>query len=132
MTADKDIALFSPARRRVPKPADPATEPRYKLQRQERIERLCRELEAKPEKKPNPVVRTHGLSHTLAYKPWLGIVQHYPDLVCERWLCGENGKHPLALFFEDMGERPSRAHYLGRIDGKGMFCPGNCRWVTRL
>jgi hypothetical protein len=51
--------------------------------------------------------------------------------VCDRWRFGENGKRGLECFIEDMGDPPSSAHSLDRINNDGNYEPSNCRWATR-
>lgn len=74
---------------------------------------------------------TRGTSPT--YKVWLNMHQRcrrggrrgeYADIsVCDRWSSFE-------AFLADMGERPSARHSIDRVDPRGDYEPGNCRWAT--
>lgn len=44
--------------------------------------------------------------------------------VCASW-------HTFSNFLRDMGERPARGLSLDRINNKGNYEPGNCRWADR-
>ena len=45
--------------------------------------------------------------------------------VCQAW------EKDFARFLSDVGPRPSRDHFLDRIDNNGDYRPGNVKWSTR-
>jgi hypothetical protein len=80
----------------------------------------------------------HGMYGTPTYNSWWAMKQRctYPKHVeyhrygargvqlCPEWL-------EFSGFFADMGERPSVAHSIDRIDSAGHYEPKNCRWATK-
>lgn len=80
----------------------------------------------------------HGKSKERIYKIWCGIkdrclnenTKDYCNYggkgvnICDRW------KNSFQLFYEDMGEPPTKKHQIDRIDPLGNYEPFNCRWVT--
>lgn len=81
--------------------------------------------------------KVHGLARDPAYTSWKSMIarchneqaidfEHYGGRgisVCERW------RESVLNFLEDMGPRPPGGS-LDRIDPKGHYEPGNCRWAT--
>lgn len=87
---------------------------------------------------------THGLTGTVEFRIWNSMLSrcYYEGnssfmfyggrgiKVCDRWVIGENGKHPLICFIEDMGLRPTSNHSIERENVNGNYEPNNCKWVT--
>lgn len=83
-------------------------------------------------------LRKHQMAGTPLYHVWGGMIgrctnpnnDDYPRYggrgitVCDLWRDFES-------FFSDMGEPPTRAHTLDRIDNSQGYKPGNCQWATR-
>lgn len=69
---------------------------------------------------------------------WKGIIQRCenPNHDAFRWYGGKGvslypeWRSDFDAFAQAVGERPSMAHTLDRIDGSGDYAPGNVRWAT--
>lgn len=82
--------------------------------------------------------KRHGGCGTLTYARWKSMMarcyqvnatnyRYYGAIgitVCERW-------HAFASFRDDMGECPSKAMTVDRLDNALPYQPDNCRWATQ-
>lgn len=80
---------------------------------------------------------THGRSKSRLYNAWTGMITRCKNpkvrafkwygakgiRVCKRW-------HKFENFLADMGELPTPKHTIDRINTRGDYEPGNCRYVT--
>lgn len=81
---------------------------------------------------------THGRRKTPEYKAWQSLIRRCYNqndagyhryggrgiTVCDRW------RKSFALFFEDMGPRPSASHSIERQNNNKGYCKENCCWAT--
>jgi hypothetical protein len=83
--------------------------------------------------------RTHGQAKGDTYRVWQGIQQRcHNEKNTNYWRYGARGirvcdqwRQSFETFLADVGERPSRAYSLDRIDNDKGYEPGNVRWATR-
>lgn len=88
--------------------------------------------------------RTHGKAATPEYRIYHGMLKRCYNrkssgyrsygaqgiCVSPRWLTGCGDMGGFECFLADMGQRPSEAYSLDRIDTYGNYGPDNCRWAT--
>jgi len=95
----------------------------------------CLHREIVSENVGNP---THGLSSGPEYRAWQQAKQRCFNPKHHLWgsyggrgitMCPE-WVESFELFYEEVGERPSKKHSLGRIDNDGDYEPGNVEWQT--
>jgi hypothetical protein len=78
--------------------------------------------------------KRHGMYGTPTYKSWSEMKQRcknpkHSNSNCYVGITYCNEWEDFKNFFIDMGVRP-RGTSLDRINGKGNYCPENCRWAT--
>jgi len=85
----------------------------------------------------------HGLTRNdrqpKEYQIWAQIVQRCLNPKCKKYpLYGGRGikmaekwRKSFTAFLKDVGKRPSKKHFLGRLDPYLGYSPGNVQWFTR-
>lgn len=82
---------------------------------------------------------THGLTNTPEHKVWQGIKRrcYNPNDKTFKYygakgiIMSEDWKNNFTSFLRDMGKRPNNNYSIDRINPKGNYEKGNCRWVTQ-
>lgn len=82
---------------------------------------------------------THGLTGTYLYRTWSQIIQRCtnPNNPAFQNYGGRGIKidpvwrESFLAFKDAIGDRPSSAHSLDRVDNSGDYVPGNLRWASR-
>lgn len=91
-------------------------------------------------KQPKVGQRTHGRTGTKAYYAWANMItrcnnpqsknsKEYSQrgiTVCQQWI------DSFQDFYTHIGDPPSPAHQLDRINNDGNYEPGNVRWATKV
>src|SRR5262245_19695445 len=84
-------------------------------------------------------IRTHGMSKSGVYSTWKAMLKRclqpthrsYRNYGGRGITIWPEWQDNFESFFRDMGPRPSKDHFIDRIDVDGNYVPGNVRWITR-
>lgn len=112
---------------------------------------FCRPHWYRQEKYGDPlriVNQRHGRSKDKTYRTWSNMIARCtnpkthswcryggaspPVIVCERWMgVGEKHHGGFAAFVEDMGDIPSPAHQIHRVNNVSVYSPETCVWIEK-
>lgn len=74
----------------------------------------------------NKELSIKGYYNHPSYGSWMNMIQRYHGgsiSVCSRWL------ESFQNFAEDMGDKPSKNHTLGKLYNSREYNPQNCKWI---